>query len=389
MHILILPAWYPASPDAVHGVFFRDQAQALSQFGHQVGVIAPMMQSLRARPLRFCAGVMFENDDGVNTYRQQVVALLPKIPYGNYALFLRSARTLLKRYIQNHGKPDILHAHAAVFAGAAGAALSKAFNIPLVLTEHSSGFSRQLYSPWQLKLSAKAVAQAKRCIAVSPALTDTMSELMVQRFGLSRQWHWVPNVVAERFQFQSHESDHDRPLRFLNLGMMNENKGQAELLAAFSRFSDSGIQAELWIGGDGALRESLVEKARTLKIHSRVRFLGQVAPEAVPDLFCDVDILLIGSHYETFGVVAAEALMSGVPVISTRCGGPECVVGADDGLLVPARNPAVLSDAMLEMAASLDRYDRPTIADRAKARFSGEAISRTLTEAYRSVLSET
>jgi O6-methylguanine-DNA--protein-cysteine methyltransferase len=60
----------------------------------------------------------FEVDAGLPTYRKEVLAALPRVPYGNYWLFKRVAQKLLRDYIKHQGKPDIIHAHAAVFAGA-------------------------------------------------------------------------------------------------------------------------------------------------------------------------------------------------------------------------------------------------------------------------------
>lgn len=81
-------------------------------------------------------------------------------------------------------------------------------------------------------------------------------------------------------------------------------------------------------------------------ISDKVQFLRLVAPDKVPTLLAEADVLKMSSHYETFGVVAAEALMAGVPVVATRCGGPECIVDEGDGLLVRRKQPSELGNAM-------------------------------------------
>jgi glycosyltransferase involved in cell wall biosynthesis len=114
--------------------------------------------------------------------------------------------------------------------------------------------------------------------------------------------------------------------------------------------------------------------------------LGLIAPEKVPQLLSEIDVMVVSSHYETFGVVAAEALTAGVPVIATRCGGPECIVQEGDGLLVPPKQPLVLGQAMQQLGEELSSYNRRGIADRAKDRFSGPAVAARLTEEYDHVL---
>ncbi len=179
----------------------------------------------------------------------------------------------------------------------------------------------------------------------------------------------------------------ERPIRFLNLALMTEKKGQFDLLEAFGELNRTGLDVELWLAGDGPIRSGLEQMVVKVGLQEKVRFLGLVAPEDVPALLNEVDVMVVSSHYETFGVVAAEALMAGLPVVATRCGGPECIVEAGDGLLVPPKQPGELGDAMRYVAESLPAFDPVTIAERARSRFSGAAIARQLTAVYQNVLS--
>jgi L-malate glycosyltransferase len=381
MHILFFPSWYPDYPADVKGVFFRDQALALLKYGHQVGVIAPKLKSLRTLVNRGGAPFTpsYELDEGIPTYRRDVLAALPRVPLGNYWLIRKAARALLKEYINRHGKPDILHAHSAIFGGAVAAELSREYGIPMVLTEHSTGFARNLYADWQLKLAGKGFSGARRCIAVSPALGQILGEAFPQT---KNRWHWIPNVVADRFNASKVFNRKQDAVRFLNLALMTEKKGQFDLIEAFKIVADSNPSAELWFGGDGPILHALKEKASELGIADSVHFLGMVPPAEVPQLLEQVDIMVVSSHYETFGVVAAEALMAGVPVIATRCGGPECIVEQGDGLIVPVKNPKALGSAMKALSDDLESFDPGSIAARARARFSGEAIAGRLTREY-------
>ncbi len=387
MHILLLPSWYPKTPNDVHGVFFRDQALALLDDGHKVGVIAPQMKSVRSLfgKTKSKSPPYFEVDAGLPTYRKEVLAALPGLPYGNYWLFNRTAHRLFHEYVKHQGMPDIIHAHAAIFGGAVAVDLAKELSIPLVLTEHSSGFARGVYSPWQLILARKAIAGSNSLISVSPSL----GELLGDRFDFSKgQWKWIPNVVADRFKMPGRFASEDRPVRFLNLALMTKNKGQPDLIKAFYSVIEGGLSAELWLAGEGPIRAELEEQAVTLGIREKVQFLGLIEPGKVPQLLSEIDVMVVSSHYETFGVVAAEALMAGVPVIATRCGGPECIVQEGDGLLVPPEQPSVLGEAMQKIGNDLAAYNRKDIAERARNRFSGPAVAARLIEEYQRVLSE-
>ncbi|MEX0373684.1 glycosyltransferase [Spiribacter roseus] len=386
-HVLVLPSWYPSHPSDVNGVFFRDQALALSDYGHKVGVVAVNLRSLRTlgRRQESLGMPRYEVDKGIPTYRRQIWAALPRIPHGNYQLWRRAARPLLKRYVREQGCPDVIHAHSAIYAGAVAVEWGREYGAPVVLTEHSTGFARGVYRQWQLRLAEKAATGSDVCVAVSPALGEVLGEKLPKSDG---RWRWVPNVVAGRFDGEStQDRNHEAPVRFLNLAIMTAKRGQMDLLEAFAHaFRNSGGSAELWMGGDGPLRDELESRARQLHISHQVRFLGQVSPDDVPALLSEVDAMVVASHYETFGVVAADALMCGVPVVATRCGGPECIVEAEDGYLAPPRDPEGLAKAMVKVAESTHRVNRQAIAERAQARFSGEAIARRLTTIYNEVI---
>lgn len=389
MHILLLPSWYPSHSADVDGVFFRDQAHALMQKGHKVGVISVELRSLRKLIKRTGGKAIpaFQSDDGILTYRDSVLKLFSRVPYVKYWLWRLGANRMLKRYIAEQGMPDIIHAHAAIYAGKVAAEWRARLGIPVVLTEHSTRFVSRRYKPWQLRLARTAAKSADARVAVSPPLGEVLVRELGEDVGT---WDWIPNVVASRFlNVQVNMKDKSaRPLRILNLALMREKKGHLDLLEAFAEAFPDGSEVELWFGGDGPLRPQLEARTQALGLGNRVRFLGKVPPEEVPSLLSRVDMFVLPSHYETFGVVVAEALTVGVPVVATRCGGPECIVMEGDGVLVEPRAPHVMAKALKEQMSQLSIYNRAAIKERAISRFSGEAVANQLDDLYQLVLAE-
>ena len=143
----------------------------------------------------------------------------------------------------------------------------------MILTEHSSGFARQAYANWQLKLAKHAIERASRCIAVSPSLADLLNE---QFPGSTSSWKWIPNVVADRFKNQERKAQNNRPVRFLNLALMTGNKGQFDLLEAFKAVQRDGLHSELWLAGDGPIRSELARIVEASGLAKKVYFLGLV-----------------------------------------------------------------------------------------------------------------
>lgn len=387
MHILQLPSWYPADSSDVKGIFFREQALSLAAIGNQVGVLAPCLRPLKRalaeKNIRFRA-ITCEDDEGAITFRYQALGALSRIPYGKYYLWLRASEKLFKAYVNSEGWPDIIHAHASLYAGAVACRWKRKFGLPYVLTEHSTTFARNTLAPWQLRLARQAISQADATIAVSPNL----GRLLDQKIPSNRsQWEWIPNMVSPRFEQSSAERPRSGCIRLLNLALMTEKKGQLNLLAAFARSFAGKLNVELWLGGDGPLRSRLEAESRRLKLESQVFFLGTIPPHDVPNLLNQVDIVVIASHYETFGLVAAEALMTGIPVVATSCGGPECIVREGDGYLAPPRSVQALSSALEKCVAQLPYFDGKAIAERARQRFSREVVTNKIMEVYDRILS--
>lgn len=197
----------------------------------------------------------------------------------------------------------------------------------------------------------------------------------------------IPNVVSKRF-FDTPVREYASPssLRILSVGSLDTNKNQANLMRAYTRIVNEIADAELWIVGDGPERRNLEILAGELLKRGQVRLFGGLPPKNLPSVMSSANVVVISSNYETFGLVAAEALVLGKPVVSTRCGGPEDIVADYDGLLVPTDSHEKLAAAILHIYRNPCEFDSTGISKRAKIRFSGAMISSVLTGSYMEVL---
>lgn len=388
MHVLIVPSWYPTAGEPVSGVFFREQAHALARRGVQVGVIAPKLRSLRQFQVeRIFSRSISEDDDGIPTHRWEGLAWFSRMPYANTALWRNAGKALFERYLVEQGMPDIIHAHSALNGGILAADLARDYRLPMVLTEHSSAFARNLLSRWQKRLATYAFRASRRLISVSPQLGNLLGR---QYPETERRWEWIPNIVDGRFfeEVIPRKPERSRPFRVLNVALMTDNKGQRELITAFADAFEAEGEAELWLGGDGVSRRELESRVERLALGKQVKFLGMLNRDGVRRALAQCDALVLSSHYETFGVVLVEALAAGRPVIATRCGGPECIVRKQDGMLVPPGDIAALARAMRAMRNDIDTYEPETLRTECRSRFGEEAVVNQLKDIYHKVLQD-
>jgi len=384
MHILIIPSWYPTVGNPVNGVFFREQAHAIQEAGHKVGVIAPQLLSLVLLPTILSgrlSGIEYEDDRGVPTYRSYQWIWLPLTLYGRAFLWIRAGERLFGRYTADHGMPDVIHAHSALFGGVLAGLIKKKHGIPVVITEHSSRFARKPLRPWQLPLVRSAFHRADERLMVSTQLGTLMEDIIGPH---ACPWSSVPNLVDGDFS-TCIKIDNQRRLKqfcFLNVALMTENKGQADLLRAFASRFKGKEDVQLRIGGSGPVRKKLERLVLELEISGQVTFLGMLSREQVRKEMLAADAFVLSSYYETFGKVLIEALSCGTPVVATACGGPESIVHRGNGLLVPPGDVHALAEAMDVLRRGIGEYHAESISRDCMDRFGREAVLTQLISVY-------
>jgi len=111
--------------------------------------------------------------------------------------------------------------------------------------------------------------------------------------------------------------------RWLAVCALTERKRIGYLLNAFAicRAEDPGLT--LTVVGDGKERGGLEALAADLGVADAVDFRGVALPEAIPGIMAEHDLLVHASRHETFGMVVVEAVAAGLPLLVSRCGGPE------------------------------------------------------------------
>lgn len=153
-------------------------------------------------------------------------------------------------------------------------------------------------------------------------------------------------------------------LRYCFVGRWETRKGIHELAEAWPAVAAALPHAQLVIGGWGALESQFRD---WLAGAPRVHWLGFV--RNVPSLLKSVDVVVAPSHYEGFGLVVAEAMGVGVPVVSTAASSiPELVDDGVEGTLVPPRDAAALAQAMISLGSEPALRERMGRAGRDRVR---------------------
>ncbi|MDP4188777.1 MAG: glycosyltransferase, partial [Bacteroidota bacterium] len=153
-------------------------------------------------------------------------------------------------------------------------------------------------------------------------------------------------------------------------------KGYDILLKAFAQLvSQNHNSFRLIIGGEGKEKKYLQRLAVRLKIGDKVTFTGNLDRLQVRQNLQMANVFVHPSRLESFGVVLIEAMACGLPLITTRCGGPEYIVTPETGLLVEPDNSGKLSDAMSYFVQNYNNYNRDGIRKFAMEHFNQHDVA--------------
>lgn len=398
MNLLIIPSWYPSKTHPLSGIFTKEQGIAISKhteinvfiskWGHHDSYLnlrkpSSLLKSLLWRIKNYKQS--FNNIDGVYEVMSPKIHWSHRILGGGYKQLVKPNIKNLTAIEKRFGKIDLIHAHVSYPAGIIAKVISNKLKIPYILTEHMSPFPFKtlLKNNKPIKEIELAFKFADRSIAVSNALSKKISSYDLKCSDI------VSNLIDEEKFFPNRSKKTSRKkLTYLTLGGFNEQKGIDILLEAISLWMPEVGSCEFIIGG-GIDKDGVYKNlAKDLGVDVYINWAGIVERHKVPNLFRNSDVYVLPSRHETFGVVCLEAIASGIPVIASRCGGPEDIINDINGMLINPNDPKELAFALEKISKSVKTFSRAEIRKDFEKRFSTKTTVKTLEKIYKATRSK-
>lgn len=366
MHVLYIvsgPMVVPAEPYA--NIFQYEQAKAMANDGHQVGVISTGFITLRHLfrnysyqkiekygklniLRRYKRSIKFERFSSIDSLAARHIELFSDV-YSSYKNLF--------------GLPDVIYAHNFLFSGIMAHYALVKDGVPYGLTEHSSAFMREMI-PKSFDISLVNVAfNAKFLTCVSSRLKFILENRLGYIFEV------LPNIVDKRFLdvCLSRKLVNEKFV-FIAIGTLDSNKNHSMLIKAFaSHFK--GKLVYLKIIGSGPLLKQLKILVYSLGVSEQVLFMGALSRDNVCEELMQSNCLVSTSNNETFGVAIIEAIACGLPVISTRSGGPDDIVNENNGILIDVGSEQQLCKAMIYIISNYYRYVPLLLRSEAKSKY--------------------
>ena len=374
MKILMIPSWYPNKNNPLSGIFFKEQVESLNEYGIDVGCIAISESSFKFISNDKMSIVDYKNHrvNKVNTI-EILYPVIDRVPI--IRKFLRKVifKVLFKVYIKKYGVPDLIHLHSFYF-GDLALWIKNKYNIPYIVTEHSTAFARDLLTRNQLEYAQKVFYNSSYNIAVSNEF----------KFSLEKKFNninfdYIPNFIdTDFFSFSPQKSY--KEFRFVNIAFLDKKKNQKMLIKSFYRVFKNDLNVKLQIVGDGSEYHNLKALVEKLSLENQITLYGRATRDEIRKLLHSSDAFLLSSEYETFGIVVIEAMSCGLPVLSTKCGGPESIIINKKLGLLCEKNEASFSESLWYMYNN--KYEQSYIREYVVENFSKNSVSKKLINIY-------
>ena len=381
MHIMFIPSWYSNVRNKVHGSFFKEQALELQKAGVKVTVayneVWPLTMLGKIHEEK---GLKYNVEDGLKTYRYKNYNYIPKNPL-MFKVFNKRMEKLYKEIVKKEGVIDIIHAQSSLWGGISAAYIAEKYNIPLVITEHSSVERGPYVKKSYIPFICDSYKKAQKVITVGNGLKNEIESLS------GRQDIEVIGNLVDLSKFTIKKRIKNEKIIFFSLAFLEGEKGFDTLIKSFAKkFKDK--EAVLYIGGDGSQRSWLEALTVENGVKDQIIFLGALSRDDVSKWMNKCDCFVLPSRYETFGVVYIEALASGRPVIGALNGGAEDIINNLNGYLIPIDDIDILAEKMIEVYDNIESYDEEEIRIDCLKRFSPKVIVNKIISVYKEVLKD-
>jgi len=405
LRLLVVARWYPSHDDPGRGSFVADLVQALAAEGVDIMVASfedvPVRGSISAAGQRVARAARswvpeITAPDALN----RPVGWGAGVPVARLPAF-RTANESVERWVSGHASLlvpfgvalhgrwpfELIHAHTGLPDGLAALDLARALGLPLVVTEHDSSLRRRLPSSTEARSAYRnLLRRADAMFAVS----EHFRTLLAGWLGLPEG---VMDVLANPVPavFFDHPLDEPRdPEELLYVGARKASKGVPVLLEALALVRADRPEVHLRLIGRSETPQDEArwqDMAGALGLAESVSFDPPRDRTGVAAAMRRAGAFMHPSPFESFGLVAAEALACGLPVATTRSGIEEIVGRSGElGEVASGTDAESLADAVLRVLDARAVHEPQRLREYAREHFAAKTIARRTVARYREVL---
>jgi teichuronic acid biosynthesis glycosyltransferase TuaC len=361
MRIALVTPILPIPLDQTRGRFIHETAKSLSKLAK----VKVFFQQLRYPQWQMLGPRTFIPGHVGSDYQAEGIdveaSTYPAFPLISRAVNGHVSAAILKARIQKF-QPDLVLAYWVYPDGYAALRVARSLGVPCVLG--ALGSDIHVRSGVSTYMTRKTLQGAQATITVSEAMRQTT----IKTFGADpSKVHTIVNGFNTAV-FHPRDQSHMRAKLgvspdeklIIYVGRFIEAKGLRELIQAFKGLAAECPNASLALIGDGVMKPMLEELIAQTQLKGRIHLPGGQPPDKVAEWICASDVLTLPSWSEGYPNVVVEGVACGRPVVATDVGGTSEIVNKLNGILIPAKDPQRLQEA-LRQALTQD-WDHAAIA---------------------------
>ena len=254
---------------------------------------------------------------------------------------------------------DIIHVHHPDPMAALALKLS-GYKGRVILHWHSDIVAQKFLLKFYRPLQEWLIQRAERIVGTTPVYLQQSPELAAVQDKTAVVPIGIEPVLYDDYQVRDFRRLYPGKKIVFALGRLVPYKGFDSLIDAATYLPDNYV---VLIGGVGPLHDALQEQIRQRNLEKKVRLLGYIANEALPEMFgaCSVFVMSSKMKTEAFGIVQIEAMSCARPVVATTIPGSGVSWVNENGfsgLNVPPMNPPAIAKAIQVICSNPDTYQR-------------------------------
>lgn len=375
-NILFLASWYPSKNNPTLGNFVQRHAEAASIYSNVTALFITSSDLVDE--------ITIEKDEvnGVETviaYYPKITTKLPLVKsLDKYKMYMQVSEQAFKSIDKTF---DLVHLNIAYPAGLFALWLKERMNINYVLSEHWTGylpikndFSKLNYlQKWQHR---KIFKNASAIFPVSSHLGDALKKLT-----LIETYQVLPNVVNDELFYPAEEPP--KRFRFIHISTFDDaHKNVSGMFRVFKKLQDDALDFEIQIITEGP-KEDVINLAKTVGLDKERLIVDRALDQnGVAQALRSASCLVLFSNYETFSVVLAEAWMSGIPCIYSKCGGLTEIENDDIGIQIITKDEDALYQSTKNLVVGKQSFKKDKIVT-FSSRFIKKNVARDIDDCYK------
>lgn len=390
--ILIIPSWYPTDANRSKGIFFWEQAQLTAE-RFDVRMLVGSEQIIGKKTFY---KYFIPPKGEIDAFYKESNSL-PKTEYFEYVLpaFLNEAGQLklrLEAYLKRAQslvgegwKPDLIHAHCALYGGIIAQYIAGKLEVPFVITEHQH-FIFDYFSNKSFERSKAALEKASKVLSVS----RFQSRMMLMN-GVECDPVVIGNFVDETI-FRLGPNNPANTLRILTVGFHTHLKDMKTFFRSLGVLAKMGVknfQAVIISPKYNGSYIDYKQYAKELGVLQQCSFIEELDRKKITALFQECDVFVSTAIAETFGLSVAEALMCGKPVVVTDSGGiNDFVEHGVNGFISDVGDYTNIAHNLLRVAKGEIAQTPHEIRNAVIEKYGRDAFLHNLTENYNTLLNK-